>query len=184
VRCASWYLVVVLVVSTELGGATYIYNYNWSASSKGQGTRQTLSNINILLKRKTKNSIMGWFGGGSSSASSSSSSSSAMDFRSEDTNAFQGSTNFASPSSSSSSSSNTAELEQFSVALQHQMLVQAVITSMSDTAFNRCVQGKPGDSLSGRDVACIHATVGKWLDTNEFMMGRMAKKEEALINKQ
>lgn len=127
---------------------------------------------------------MGWFGGGSSSASSSSSSSSAMDFRSEDTNAFQGSTNFASPSSSSSSSSNTAELEQFSVALQHQMLVQAVITSMSDTAFNRCVQGKPGDSLSGRDVACIHATVGKWLDTNEFMMGRMAKKEEALINKQ
>ncbi len=183
-RCASWYLVVVLVVSTELGGATYIYNYNWSASSKGQGTRQTLSNINILLKRKTKNSIMGWFGGGSSSASSSSSSSSAMDFRSEDTNAFQGSTNFASPSSSSSSSSNTAELEQFSVALQHQMLVQAVITSMSDTAFNRCVQGKPGDSLSGRDVACIHATVGKWLDTNEFMMGRMAKKEEALINKQ
>jgi hypothetical protein len=124
---------------------------------------------------------MGWFGGSNSNAASSSSTST-TDFRSEDTNAFQGvsSSNFATPSSSS----NTTELEQFSVALQHQMLVQAVITSMSDTAFNRCIQGKPGDSLSGRDVACIHATVGKWLDTNEFMMGRMAKKEEALVNKQ
>lgn len=124
---------------------------------------------------------MGWFGGSSSDAASSSSAST-TDFRSEDTNSFQGlsSSNFATPSSSS----NTQELERFSVALQHQILVQTVITGMADTAFNRCIQGKPGESLSGRDVACIHATVGKWLDTNDFMFGRMAKKEQTLMSTQ
>mmetsp|Transcript_18199 Transcript_18199/g.25890 ORF Transcript_18199/g.25890 Transcript_18199/m.25890 type:complete len:119 (+) Transcript_18199:133-489(+) len=115
---------------------------------------------------------MGWFGGGSSSNNTASSSS--ADFTSEDTSSFGG-TNFA----ASAPSSGTSELEEFSVALQQQVLVQTVVTSMSDSAFTRCLQGKPGDNLNGREVACIHATVGKWLDTNEFMMGRMAKKEGA-----
>lgn len=117
---------------------------------------------------------MGWFGGGSSNNTASSSSTSSADFTSEDTSSFGG-TNFA----ASAPSSGTSELEEFSVALQQQVLVQTVVTSMSDSAFIRCLQGKPGDSLNGREVACIHATVGKWLDTNEFMMGRMAKKEGA-----
>jgi len=125
---------------------------------------------------------MGWFGGGSSKTdTSSSSSATASDFSLEE-GSF-GTTNFASSGSSSlmstSGGSAVAELQQFSVALQQQMLVQAVITDLCDASFARCIQGKPGDSLGGREVACVHATVGKWLDTNEFMMGRMAKKQGA-----
>ena len=56
------------------------------------------------------------------------------------------------------------------------MLVAKAITVLTDKSFERCISGKPGDSLSGKDVACIRATVGKWMDTNEFMMGRMGKK--------
>ena len=70
------------------------------------------------------------------------------------------------------------EMQEFSVALQQSVLVQTIITSLSDTAFQKCIVGKPGDSLSGKEAACIHATVGKMMDTNEFMMGRLAKKQQ------
>lgn len=71
-----------------------------------------------------------------------------------------------------------AEMQQFSVALQQSVLIQTIITSLSDTAFLKCITGKPGDSLSGKEAACIHATVNKMMDTNEFMMGRLAKKQQ------
>lgn len=70
------------------------------------------------------------------------------------------------------------EMQQFSMALQQNLLVQTIITSLSDMAFLKCITGKPGDSLSGKEAACIHASVNKMMDTNEFMMGRLAKKQE------
>ena len=70
------------------------------------------------------------------------------------------------------------EMQQFSVALQQSVLVQTIITNLSDTAFAKCIVGKPGDSLSGKEAACIHSTVNKLMDTNEFMMGRLAKKQQ------
>lgn len=60
--------------------------------------------------------------------------------------------------------------------IQEQMLVQQAISKMTEMGFDKCVD-RPSDSLSGREVACIHATVGKWLDTNEFLMQRMSKKQ-------
>ncbi len=69
------------------------------------------------------------------------------------------------------------EMQQFSVALQQSVLVQTIITNLSDTAFAKCI-GKPSDSLSGKEAACIHSTVNKLMDTNEFMMGRLAKKQQ------
>lgn len=69
-------------------------------------------------------------------------------------------------------------MQQFSVNLQQSVLVQTIITNLSDTAFGKCITGKPGDALSGKEAACIHATVGKMMDTNEFMMGRLAKKQQ------
>jgi hypothetical protein len=70
------------------------------------------------------------------------------------------------------------ELQQASMALQQQMVVQQVINDLSDRAYEKCVTSKPADTLTGSQVACIKATVNKWLDTNEFMAGRLAKKSQ------
>ena len=70
------------------------------------------------------------------------------------------------------------DLQDFSMAIQQQMIVQQVISKLTDQAFRKCITSKPSDSLSGSQVACIHSTVNKWMDTNEFMMGRLAKKQQ------
>ncbi len=73
-------------------------------------------------------------------------------------------------------STGLGDMQNFSLALRQQMMVQAVINSLTDKAFEKCITGKPSDSLSGKEVACVNATVCKWLDTNEFMNGRMTRK--------
>jgi hypothetical protein len=118
---------------------------------------------------------MGWFGGGSDDSSKSSSAETS--FKSSDSDGFgSGGTNFA--ASGGGGAAGAGQLQQFSLGLQQQMLIQAVVTNLNDVAFNRCLTGKPSDSLSGKEVACVHATVGKWLDSNEFVMGRMQKKQQ------
>lgn len=64
------------------------------------------------------------------------------------------------------------------MALQQQMLIQQVINDLSDRAYEKCVTSKPSDTLTGTQVACVRATVNKWLDTNEFVTGRLAKKQQ------
>mmetsp|Transcript_20883 Transcript_20883/g.25156 ORF Transcript_20883/g.25156 Transcript_20883/m.25156 type:complete len:136 (-) Transcript_20883:57-464(-) len=125
---------------------------------------------------------MGWFGGSDSDSSSSGGSTHEADFTSSDE-----SSSFSSAASSSLGGGGAmagggggagAELQQFSLALRQQLLVQQAVSKMSDIAFEKCVTGKPGDALSGKEAACIHASTNKWLDTNEFMMGRLAKKQQ------
>mmetsp|Transcript_24313 Transcript_24313/g.43838 ORF Transcript_24313/g.43838 Transcript_24313/m.43838 type:complete len:123 (+) Transcript_24313:162-530(+) len=103
------------------------------------------------------------------------------DFTSEDLSGFSSSdTNFASSGGGDSAMMGAAaglgDIEQFSMALRQQMMIQTVINTLTDKAFEKCISTKPGDSLSGKEAACVNATVGKWLDTNEFMNGRMARK--------
>lgn len=63
------------------------------------------------------------------------------------------------------------------MALRQQIMVQTVINTLTEKAFEKCITGKPGDDgLTGKEVACVNATVCKWLDTNEFMNGRIARK--------
>merc|ERR1712151_1353322 len=69
-------------------------------------------------------------------------------------------------------------IEEFSMALQQQLLVQQAVSLITDKAFEKCILGKPSDNLSSREVECIGSVVGKWLDTNEFMMGRLQRKAE------
>lgn len=72
-----------------------------------------------------------------------------------------------------------AEIQQFGAALQQQILVQQAITDMSDRAFVKCITSSMKDpQLSGREVACIQASTNKWLDTNELLMGRLARKQQ------
>jgi hypothetical protein len=103
------------------------------------------------------------------------------DFTSEDLSSFPASdANFASygggGGGASSVGAGLGDMQQFSMALQQQMMVQTVINTLTEKAFEKCITGKPGDSLSGKDAACVNATVCKWLDTNEFINGRMARK--------
>jgi len=74
--------------------------------------------------------------------------------------------------------SGMEEIQQISVALQQQMMVQQVISDLSDRSYEKCVTSKPSDALNGTQVACIKSTVNKWLDTNEFMTGRLSKKSQ------
>jgi hypothetical protein len=71
-----------------------------------------------------------------------------------------------------------AEFQEFSMAIQQQMIVQQAITEMCDKSFQKCVASAKDAQLSGREVACIHAVTNKWLDTNTFMLGRLAKKQQ------
>jgi hypothetical protein len=115
---------------------------------------------------------MGWFGGDSDKREEASSSAS-KDFSSDDVAAF------GSTGSTSVGGATGQEISHFAQQLQQQVVIQQVITILTDVSFAKCITGKPSDSLSGRDAACVHATVNKWLDTNEFMMGRLAKKQQA-----
>lgn len=126
---------------------------------------------------------MGWFGS-SGGNTDSTPAAAARDFTSSDEAGFtSGSAEPMNMSSLASSSgvggSTAAELQAFSMQLQEQLLVQQAISKMTQMGFEKCLEGKPGEQLSGREVSCIHATVGKWLDSNEFLMTRLAKKQQS-----
>ena len=105
---------------------------------------------------------------------------STSDFTSVDeSTAFSSSAPSMPVSSGGGGASSGAELKQFAMALQQQVVVQEVMNKLTAQAFQRCITGKPGDSLRGSEVTCIHASVGKWLDTNDFMIGRLAKKSQS-----
>lgn len=116
---------------------------------------------------------MGWFSGDSSGAAKE------ADFTSSDESHFPASAAPSSLGGGGGASSAMAELQQASLMIQQQMLVQQVISDLTDKSYEKCITSKPSDDLSGSQVACIKSVVNKWLDTNEFMTGRMAKKAQA-----
>jgi hypothetical protein len=138
-------------------------------------TRLLFSHLLIHLIR-----TMGWFGGGNDKTNEAPSSAS-RDFTSDDVAAFGGGGGGGGGGNTMSSPGGASgeEMSHFAQNLQQQVIIQQVISSLSDTAFQKCITGKPSDSLSGREAACVHATVNKWMDTNEFMLGRLAKKQQA-----
>ena len=74
---------------------------------------------------------------------------------------------------------SASDMQQFAASIQQQALVQGIITDITEQALEKCLTATPKDSkLSGTQVACIHSTVNKWMDTNEFMNGRMGAKAQ------
>ena len=72
-----------------------------------------------------------------------------------------------------------SDLQRMAAGLQQQALVQAIITDITTEAVKKCLTASPKDSkLTGTQVACIHSTVNKWMDTNDFMNGRMQAKTQ------
>jgi len=120
---------------------------------------------------------MSWFGGGKKKTEP-------MEKGFADTGDFGAASSFDASSSplggGGGAGGGMAEFQQFSMAIQQQVLVQQAITDLSDRAFQKCISGnKISDGeLSGRDVACIHAVTNKWLDTNQYMIGRLSKKQQ------
>jgi Tim10/DDP family zinc finger len=120
---------------------------------------------------------MSWWSGGSKGSDSDSQS--AKDFTSDDaTSAGYGAAENILNSGATAASDGMMELQQAGLVLQQQLLVQQVISDLTDRSYEKCVTSKPNDTLSGSQVACIKATVNKWLDTNEFLTGRLAKKQQ------
>ena len=123
--------------------------------------------------------MAGWFGGGGDTGSDNStgdkSFSTGEDFSG-------GGANMMSQSSSGGGGggggAGAAELQQMSMMLQQQMLIQQVINDLSDRSYEKCITSRPSDTLNGTQVACISSTVNKWLDTNEFINGRLGKKAQ------
>lgn len=120
---------------------------------------------------------MGWFGGSDESTSGGGETS----FTSDDAAGFgsSGSNMMASGGGGGAvASGGAAEMQQMSMMLQQQMLVQQVINDLSDKSYEKCITSKPSETLTGSQVACVKATVNKWMDTNEFITGRLEKKAQ------
>lgn len=120
---------------------------------------------------------MGWFGGGSDDSGNSGEGKS---FTSDDASDFGGGANIMSGGGGAMAAggSGAAEMQQMSMMLQQQMLVQQVINDLSDKSYEKCITSKPSETLTGSQVACVKATVNKWMDTNEFITGRLEKKAQ------
>ena len=115
---------------------------------------------------------MGWFGGDDSASSAGGEGKS---FTSDDAAGYGGGANMM---SGGGGGNGAAEMQQMSMMLQQQMLVQQVINDLSDKSYEKCITSKPSETLSGSQVACVKATVNKWMDTNEFITGRLEKKAQ------
>jgi hypothetical protein len=72
--------------------------------------------------------------------------------------------------------SSMAEFQQFAAQIQQQVVIQQAITDMSEKAFMKCLTAHKDTKLTGREVACVYASTNKWLDANEYLVGRLAKK--------
>lgn len=72
-----------------------------------------------------------------------------------------------------------AEFQEFSMAIQQQMVIQQAITELCDKSFQKCITSTKDSTLTGKEVACVASVTNKWLDCNTFMIGRLAKKGQA-----
>jgi len=74
-----------------------------------------------------------------------------------------------------------SEFQEFSLNLQQQVLVQQVITELSHKAFEKCCGSNStrDSALTGKEVACVRSITNKWLDANEYLAGRLQRKQQA-----
>jgi hypothetical protein len=121
---------------------------------------------------------MSWFfgGGGGDKKPSQSEPLKIDDFDSSNfstpTQTFDSSTNYAAPSAPlRSTGGGGGNFEQELMMEQQRIMVQAVMFKLTDLSFDTCVT-KPSTSLSSSETSCISATVGKYLDASEIIVGR------------
>ncbi|GKY94979.1 hypothetical protein MPSEU_000462500 [Mayamaea pseudoterrestris] len=125
---------------------------------------------------------MGWFGGGSDDTSSSSSG--AEKGFMDSSSSLHNMDHHSSGMDNMGGGASTSDFEQFSMAIQQQMVVQQAITELTEKAFAKCITQCKDSHLSGKEAACIHAVTNKWLDANEYMVGRLARKQQQASGQQ
>ena len=120
---------------------------------------------------------MGWFGGGGSSEPESSSEKGFSDLSA---GGYSPDTSSSPNMYSGGGSSGLSEFQEFSVNLQQQVLIQQVITELAHKAFEKCCGSTStrDAQLTGKEVACVNAVTNKWLDANEFLAGRLQRKQQ------
>eukprot|EP00603_Paraphysomonas_imperforata_P016102 CAMPEP_0114466724 /NCGR_PEP_ID=MMETSP0104-20121206/9230_1 /TAXON_ID=37642 ORGANISM="Paraphysomonas imperforata, Strain PA2" /NCGR_SAMPLE_ID=MMETSP0104 /ASSEMBLY_ACC=CAM_ASM_000202 /LENGTH=132 /DNA_ID=CAMNT_0001640119 /DNA_START=53 /DNA_END=451 /DNA_ORIENTATION=+ len=130
---------------------------------------------------------MSWFGlggGGSDDKSSSSyESTSSYPESSFDNSASQSFDNSASQSFPQQQQSyapsvggGAGDIQQELMMAQQQAMVKQVMFKLTDTSFNKCVS-KPSSSLSSSESSCIKATVNKYLEASEYLVGKMSQQQ-------
>ena len=120
---------------------------------------------------------MSWFGGGNKKDESDSTSERGYSDLGSNSASYASSPNmYGGSTSGSSSSSGLQEFQEFSVALQQQVLVQTVITDLTHKAFGKCcATATSNNTLTGKEAACISAVTNKWLDSNEYLVERLQR---------
>jgi hypothetical protein len=161
-----------------------------TAQKKFRRRRQkSYSNIIFKLLKEVQNvsvqHSMSWFGGGKKSNDNNETDSTEERGFSDNLS----SNSYSTPMSNNmyggpgagaaGSSSGLQEFQEFSIALQQQVLVQTVITDLTQKAFSKCCSSSTtSNTLTGKEAACISAVTNKWLDSNEFLAGRLQRKQQ------
>ena len=123
---------------------------------------------------------MSWFGWGGSKGGSGSSGSAGSGYEAPVDSGFDAGTEFVEPNAGAFSADQGsfagqgASLAEEVMAEQQRALVQAVMFKLTEMAFDQCVS-RPGSSLSSGEVSCVQSVVSKYLDTSEFIVGRMSR---------
>ena len=123
---------------------------------------------------------MSWFGGGSKKDETDSTPERGFSDLGGSSSSYASSPNmYGSGAPGSSSHSGLQEFQEFSVALQQQVLVQTVITDLTHKAFGKCcATATTNNTLTGKEAACISAVTNKWLDSNEYLVERLQRKQQ------
>ena len=146
-------------------------------------TPQTKTNNEPIQQERNQIEIkMSWFGGGSKKDDDSRIGE--KSFGADSSPSFAGDLDGGALAGGGGGSAAMQEFQQVSVALQQQLLVQTVITELTDRAFMKCVTSSKDSKLSSREASCIQACTNKWLDANEFLARRLNKKGEQMQQQQ
>jgi hypothetical protein len=126
---------------------------------------------------------MSWFGlGGGSSDDDKSSSSSYDTSSSYPESSFDNSSSQSFPQQQqsyapSSGGGSASDIQQELMMAQQQAMIKQVMFKLTDSAFNKCVS-KPSSSLSSSESSCIKATVNKYLEASEYLVGKMSQQQQ------
>ena len=69
------------------------------------------------------------------------------------------------------------ELQQFMETENQKAVIQAAISKLTETCFDKCVQ-TPGSKLDSSQANCIANCAGRYLDSSVFVVNRMMAKRQ------
>ena len=69
------------------------------------------------------------------------------------------------------------ELQSFMEMENQKAVIQAAISKLTETCFDKCVP-KPGNKLASSEANCIGNCAGRYLDSSVFVVNRMMAKRQ------